>query len=293
MPHRREFDGNLRSLAGNYMADFLTWLVGDDAILEQSLDTVLVAHERRTDLLLRYSQPNDVQGILHLEFQKLVRKKSDLHFRMAEYCLRIRSKYGQMPKQVLILIENTPLARAVPSVFMEGTMRVEYQVLRLWELNPQDILNLGRPGLVPLVALMGSVEQLGERLAACGEILTTEVQSTQERQDLLALTVFFAALQQRSAPVIESFLRSREMLNLLEESWLARELTAKAKAEGEARGEAKATQRHLIRLLTHKFGVLPEPVANTLLGITDLSRLEELIDIVIDATSLQEFISQL
>jgi predicted transposase YdaD len=87
------------------------------------------------------------------------------------------------------------------------------------------------------------------------------------------------------------------MLNLLEESWLARELTAKAKAEGEARGEARgkseATRNNLTRLLTRKFGVLPETVANTLLEITDLSRLEQLIDAAIDAINLQEFISQL
>jgi predicted transposase YdaD len=302
---RREFDGSLRALAGDYAVDFLAWLVSEDALLERSLDTVLVVQERRTDLLLQYSQPPDSQGILHLEFQRVVEKESDIPFRMAEYALRIRSKYGQIPKQFLILIENSPLAREVPSVFIESTARVEYQVLRLWELDATEVLNLRRPGLVPLIPLMGTVEQLGERLNSCSELLDSEVESTQERQDLLTLAIFFGALQPRSVAVIESFLRSRQMLNLLEESWLAKELVAKAEAKGEAKGEARgkaegqvegearATRNNLIRLLTRKFGVLPAALTDNLTGITELSSLERLMDIAIDANSLEGFLSQM
>jgi flagellar biosynthesis/type III secretory pathway protein FliH len=82
------------------------------------------------------------------------------------------------------------------------------------------------------------------------------------------------------------------MLNLLEESWLAKELAAKGEAKGKAEGKSEATRNNLTRLLTRKFGVLPAALTDNLTGITELSSLERLMDMAIDAKSLEDFLSQ-
>jgi hypothetical protein len=279
---RRSFDSNLRNLAGQYSQDFLSWLVSDNATLQEVLDPVFVTQERRADLVIRYFAPSGVSEILHLEFQRS--PDADLPLRMASYALRIRERYGQMPHQILILLDESPAAYRIPSVFAEGPARLEYQILRLWEQNPQIILDSQRPGLIPLVALMGQPNRIEERLEACASTLTTQIESKQEQENLLTLTVLLGSLQPNTQNAIEAFIRSRRMVDLMESPLLQKWLN-----EAEQRGE----RQMLLRVLTRKFGNLPETVVETLSTIPDLERLGQLMDVAIDATSLDDFCSQL
>ena len=170
---QRPFDSNLRNLAGQYSQNFLHWLVDEKATLEEVLDPVFVTQERRADLILRYVSPAGSSELLHLEFQRS--PDANLPLRMAGYALRIRERYGQVAQQVLILLEESPAAARIPAVFEEGLVRVEYQILRLWEQNPQLILNSQRPGLIPLVALMGQPDQMTERLEACASSISAQI----------------------------------------------------------------------------------------------------------------------
>ena len=56
---------------------------------------------------------------------------------------------------------------------------------------------------------------------------------------------------------------------------------------GEKRGERRAEQQTLIRLLQRKFGPLPESVTSEIQGTMNTERLEQWLDQVLDATSLQ------
>lgn len=283
---RRLFDSNLRNLAGQYSQNFLNWLVDEGAVLQEVLDPVLVTQERRADLIIRYVLPNGHSGILHIEFQRS--PDADLPLRMASYALRIRERYGQMPLQILILLEESPAANRVPAVFEEGSARIEYQILRLWEQNPQVILQSQRPGLSPLVALMGQPEQITERLEACALMLSTQLESKQEQQDLLALAVLLGSLQANTQNAIEAFIRSRRMVDLMESPLLQQWLS-----EAEQRGEAVGERQMLVKLLSRKFGSLPDVVLEKLATFTESDRLERLMDAAIDAANLNDFCSHL
>jgi hypothetical protein len=283
---RRLFDSNLRNLAGQYSQNFLHWLVDERATLQELLDPVFVTQERRADLIIRYGLSVGSSEILHLEFQRS--PDADLPLRMAIYALRIRERYGQMARQVLILLEDSPAARRIPSVFEEGPVRIEFQIVRLWELDPQIILSSQRLGLIPLVALMGQPEQVTERLEACAAVLNARIQSGQEQQDLLALAVLLGSLQPGTQSAIEAFIRSRRMVDLMESPLLQKWLS-----EAEQRGEAVGERQMLVKLLSRKFGSLPDEVLERLATLTESDRLERLMDAAIDATNLSDFCSHL
>lgn len=284
--NRRLFDSNLRNLAGQYSQNFLHWLVDESATLQELLDTVFVTQERRADLIICYMLPVGNTEILHLEFQRS--PDADLPLRMASYALRIRERYGQMARQILILLEDSPAARRIPTMFEEESARIEYQIVRLWEQNPQAILNSQCLGLIPLVALMGKPDQVTERLEACVTVLSTWIQSGQEQQDLLALAVLLGSLQPGTQTKIEAFIRSRRMVDLMESPLLQKWLS-----EAEQRGEAVGERQMLVKLLSRKFGPLSETVQEKLATITEPEQLERLMDAAIDVASLDDFCAYL
>ena len=57
---------------------------------------------------------------------------------------------------------------------------------------------------------------------------------------------------------------------------------------GEERGQRRAEQQTLIRLLQRKFGPLPESVTSEIQATMNFERLEQWLDQVLDANSLQE-----
>ncbi|WP_017326013.1 DUF4351 domain-containing protein [Synechococcus sp. PCC 7336] len=295
---RNEYDINLRSLVGDYCQDFLQWLVGEGARVEEIVNSVFTSRERRADIVIRYATPAGRRGILHIEFQR--RPLVEMPLRMAEYSLFIMLNYGEAPTQILILLEDSKAAREMPDFYACGGTRVQYKLLPLWEQDPEAILVGDCPGLLPLVPLMGPPNQLKERLEACEAAISERVEVKSRQQDLLAVAVLLSSLQPRGRDAIEEFLRSRKMLDLMESpllrDWL-REAEERGKAEGEAEGEARGKvrgkaeegQRMLVRLLSHQFGPLPQALSTSLKAIANPERLEELLDAALDATNLEDF----
>ena len=291
---RNEYDINLRSLVDNYSQDFLHWLVSDSAQVEESMNPVFASRERRADFVLRYTSSDGESGILHIEFQR--KAIEEMPLRMMEYALSIVLNHGKAPTQVLILLENSKAAREMPSIYESGGIRVQYRVLRLWEQNPQAILDGNLPGLIPLVSLMGPPDKLRERLDVCEAAIFEQVELKSRQQDLLAMAVLLSSLQPKARDVIEEFFRSRRMVDLMEspllKDWL-REAEEKGKAKGRAQGQIEEGRKMLIRLLSHKFGELPVSLLAELENVPVAEQLERLLDAAADAVSLDDFTKHL
>jgi len=214
---RRPFDSTLQGLSALYSQNFLSWLRGSEAVWLQSLDTVMTAIQRRTDFLIRYR--TDQEKILHLEFQNQVRNAedylADLPMRMATYGILTKNRYGQFPEQVLVLISDSAAARAVPSFYQEGGMRVDFQIIRLWEVDPTVILERGLVGLLPLIPLTrGEMEPL---LSQTVEAIRQRVESNEACQELLGVTALLATLRYEREQV-RAFFRRRATMSLLTET---------------------------------------------------------------------------
>lgn len=289
MTARRPFDASLRSLTTRHIQDFLHWFVGDDACFEESLDPILITSERRADFLARFQDQQGPLRLLHAEFQRQINEVDPvkyLPFRMFEYAAGVRRCYGQLPLQVLVLLEDSPAARRVPDFFAEGNVRVTYRVIRLWEQDPQVILQSGLIGLLPMVPLMaGSPAKLLEESFTA---LSEQVESREEQVELMRVTALLASIR-TNPDVIVSLLRGRAMLNLLEDTPLGQQLLA----EREARGQAEGLRQALLRQLGRRFGMVPEDVVQLLRNIHEVERLSTLIDTAFDAEDLGAFRCQL
>ncbi len=214
----RPFDTSLQGLAALYSRHFLTWLRGPQAVWQQELNSVIVAQQRRADFLVSYLDGEGRERFLHVEFQTVVQSggvREDLPTRMATYAAFVLNRDGQVPDQVLVLLRDTAATRRIPDHFAQGRVRVEYQVVRLWEQDPEVILASGLVGLMPLVPLMRG-QDLEGLLSACVEVVESEIESTQERSEVLAVTGLLASLRDRQR--VAEFFRGRSLMNLLQQT---------------------------------------------------------------------------
>ncbi|AGY59162.1 hypothetical protein [Gloeobacter kilaueensis] len=285
---RRPFDTSLQGLAALYSQNFLVWLRGSEAVWQQELNSVIVAQQRRADFLIRYTDAKGKQRLLHIEFQTLVQRRElheELPVRMTTYAVFVLNKYGQVPEQVLVLLQDTAATRRVPDHFAQGGLRVEYEVIRLWEQDPAAILASGLVGLMPLVPLMRGQDVEG-LLRASVEVIETELESLQERNEVLAVTGLLSSL--RDQRTVVEFFRRRSIMNLLQQTPLFQELTRDIVLEAEQRGRIQA----LLVQLEYRFGPVPAEVETALQGISDPKILDRLGLAVLQAPDLNTFQQQ-
>jgi predicted transposase YdaD len=235
--------------------------------------------------------------LLHVEFQTLTQKgepSEELPVRMATYALLVLNRYGILPDQVLILLKDTAATRRVPDRFERGRVRVEYEVVRLWEQDPQPVLQSGLVGLMPLVPLMAG-QSLEVLLEQSTEVIQAGVQSSQQRNEVLAVAGLLASL--RDVRVATEFFRRRAMLNLLQETPLFQELTRDIVEQAEQRGEQRGRVAEGLQLLQqvfeHKFGPLPKDLQAALEAVTDAAELNRLHLCLLDTPDIKTFRGQI
>jgi predicted transposase YdaD len=293
LSERRPFDTSLQGLAALYSQHFLAWLRGPQAVWLQELNSVIVAQQRRADFLIRYQDGQGQERLLHIEFQTLTQRgepQEELPVRMVTYAAFVLNRYGQVPDQVLILLKDTAASRRVPSVFAQGRLRVEYEVVRLWELDPTAVVESGLVGLMPLVPLMAGAN-LSELLEQATGVIEAQIQSSQERNEVLVVTGLLASL--RDPSTVKQFFRERSIMSLLTETPLFQELTQELTQQARQEGVIEARRADLLRVLTRKFGPVSEDLREAIQLIQDSERLERLLDAVIDAPDLDSFRSSL
>jgi hypothetical protein len=191
----------------------------------------------------------------------------------------------------LILIKDSAAARRVPSFFEEGRMRVDFDIVQLWEVDPEPLLQSGLVGLLPLIPLMrgDSVEEL---LETCTESISEQVQSNQERSELIGIALLMATLRNKNISA-RDFLRRKEMSNILLESPIFEELFGEKLEEARQQTLLETERQAVLRALQHKFKSLPEELTQRMDSITDHQRLEQLHYAAIDAATLESFRQQL
>ncbi|MBC7883413.1 MAG: Rpn family recombination-promoting nuclease/putative transposase [Anaerolineae bacterium] len=278
---RRPFDTSLQGLAALYSRHFLAWLRGPQAVWLQELNSVIVAQQRRADFLIRYLDEEEQERFLHIEFQTVTQSgdpQIELPVRMVTYAAFALNRYGIVPDQVLVLLKDTAASRRVPNVFAQGRMRVEYDVVRLWELDPAPLVESGLVGLMPLVPLMAG-ESLEELLEQAAEVVEAGVQSIQERNEVLTVTGLLASL--KDARIVEQFMYARSIMSLLTETPLFQMLTQERVLD--------TRRQSLLMLVEHKFGTQGQEVREAIEAINATEVLDQLLLAASDASSLEAF----
>ncbi len=164
------YDALLKALFKRFPIEFATWLLGERPLEVEELDTGHAEVQTRfSDKFFRVRFENKDPVLMHLEFQ--TGGDADMPSRMVGYAaplaktLQLAGKEGLKPASVVVYLHKESY-REDPGVFhLEGefgfAMQVRYTVIKLWDRNPEPVLAMESPGLMPLVPLMsGNADEL-------------------------------------------------------------------------------------------------------------------------------------
>ena len=146
-----------KQLVRSNPAAMAEWLLGVSGVEESSesiapgfywqlIDTELAAETQRADsVILHAGSATKPNQLLHLEFQS--RPDRQMPERMLEYWIRLWRLHGKPIHQVVLYLKKTNSPLVQVDQLQVGDTRHRYGVVRLWEQDPQPLLQ--NPALLP------------------------------------------------------------------------------------------------------------------------------------------------
>ena len=278
------YDNICKYLAEKYPEQFVRWLVAEEPSTIQVLKTELSAEPIRADSLILLQLDDQ---ILHLEFQTLPHSQPPIPFRMLQYYVRLQSLYwGQRIRQFVIFLKQTSSAAVYTDHYQNEHTWHRYQVIRIWEENPEPLL--ANPALLPLAPLAQSdspqtlLEQAATQVAM--------IEESERQREILACTEVLAGLRfdetlinqlfsedlMRESVIYQKILREGRQLGRQEGRQLGRQ-------EGRQEGELAL----LTRLISRRFGAIA-PQTQERLQRLSIAQLEELGERLFDFSEERE-----
>ncbi len=169
-----------------------------------------------------------------------------------------------------------------------------YNVLRIWEQPVEDVLTAGLP-ILPL-APVSKVEPERVRgvLEAISERLETETTSQDQEKILWVATKMLMGLRYSKERIEELTRGISDMIlgiNGIEESSVYQDIFATGRDKGLIEGSVTAVRAALLRLGRKEFGPPSETVEATINALTDLDRLNALLDRILDVPTWDDLLA--
>ncbi|MDB9516038.1 DUF4351 domain-containing protein [Roseofilum reptotaenium CS-1145] len=267
------YDNTCKYLAEKFPESFIKWLLPLAQLTPvEVLKTELIQEPIRADSVTFLKAGNQ---ILHIEFETRPYSKPPLPFRMLDYYVRLKRQYGVSVHQVVIFLREMVSEQALVSKYEDGETQHPYQVIRLWEQDPN--LLLSSPGLLPLATLSKTTEprQLLQQVA--NRVATIE--ESQQQADVLACSQVLAGLRFEKK-LIRQLLRKETM----RESVIYQEIHEEGR-----QGEAVSL---VTRQLTRRVGAL-SPELEAQIQSLSVEVLEDLGEALLDFTGVEDLVSWL
>ena len=277
---RRASDNLCKALAEQYPAQFIAWLFDTHAGEVQIVKTELNREPIRADAALLVESG----GVLyHIEFQTTAHSETPLPLRMLDYYVGFKRNFpDKIVRQALVILKDSGIA--VPGQYQDESAFLRYNVMRLWEQNPQEIL--AHEGLLPLAVLCRTDGPKGHLLQTVAEHIAS-LNSLAERREKTALTRVLAGLRFPLKLVSEILLETE----MLEESVVYQEILQRGVQQGVQQGleqgERRGEQKIVLRQLNRRFGLLPTPLEQRITKLS-LARLEALSDALMELENLED-----
>lgn len=280
----KTFDATLKQLVDQFGADWAAFLCRRLRLPEgtgaEPLDADLSVVSPQADKLFRLTGPSD--GLLHLELESAW--AGELPDRLLLYNVLAEHRHAGPVHSVVILLRPEANATAVTGELIRTGqtgeyLRFRYAVIRLWEL-PSAELSQGPVGILPLALLTDDARP----------ILTDLVRRVVERVDQeLGLspaadtvrTACYLLLGMRyDDETIDQFFAG--VTPMLEQSSTYQKILRDGRRQGK--------QEYLLRLGRRRFGPPSAEAESTIKSITDLDRLDRMIDTLDQAADWQAWL---
>lgn len=248
------YDNLCKYLSEKYPEEFATWLLGQVPAAVEVLKTELSIEPIRADFVtfLRTQE-----RILHLEFQVEVITDPPIPLRMLDYWVRLYRRYRLPVTQVIILLKPTAV-RLSEEFQLEGTQH-RYQVVRLWEQDPEIFLE--NAALLPL-AVLSRAETPRQLLSRVTEQVA-KIEKPAERGEISTCTQVLAGLWFDQA-LIRQFFRE----GMMRESVIYQEILKEGLEQGLQQGLQQGLKASIMEALEIRFEAVPRDVVEQLSSLT-------------------------
>ncbi len=258
--------------------------------------TDLSASSRRADILLKVSDPD---YFVQVEMQSTY--DSTMPKRMLEYRVLSGLRHEELPamESVLLLLRPQADSAHLSGVLESRGIRFAYHIVRLWEVDavtvirqPVHMMPLAPLCSVPNGDLPSLFHQMQERLNVEGVSISDRLEIWEKTRYLLGLTMSNEQANQLMGGIMLDLKDSTTYMATLEEGIRKGKLVGRreGKAEGKAEGGLEEGRKLLIRLGERRFGAAGSDIHSQISSIDDLSRIESLIERVLDVSSWPELL---
>ena len=285
-----EYDSVSKDLIQTYPKDFIRLtLERDDVEVLDILGTEQnTVDTRHTDSLIRVHIAGK-EALVHHEFQTT--DDPSMPLRMAGYMIRAIERHD-LPIYSSVIYLRRSAGRRDPGYYIQDFLGrrvlIEYTVIRLGEIEGQDIIDGGPSGLFPFVPLMKRPVGIDSEgwLRHCVDATNALAVDESIKVDILGKLMILGGLEYDPTLINRILLQEGLMDAIMRESSFAQYIKQLGIEQGERRSLAEAILEVLeIRFDMHE----THPVSTRVAAIEDLQRLKQLLRAAVQVSSLEAF----
>ncbi len=229
-PPRGTSDNLCKRLAEEYPDQFARWLFGVRGKVKV-VKTEMSREPIRADSAI-FSRA--ARETLHAEFQGSLKSAVPVPLRMLDYFVGFkRQNPKQHVRQVLVVLK--PSRKPVPDRYEDARTVHIYDVVRLWEQDPAELLE--HAGLLPLATLCRA--ESGEKLLKEVAARIEHLESREQRRETLNWARIMAGLRYDTDLIYEILKES----DMLEESVVYQDILKKGERRGKQQGWQQGLQQ--------------------------------------------------
>ena len=285
-----EYDSVSKDLIQTYPKDFIRLTFGqDDVEVLDILDTEQNTVEtRHMDSLIRVLIAGE-EALIHTEFQTT--DDPSMPLRMAGYMIRAIERHD-LPIYSSVIYLRRSAGRRDPGHFIHEIsgrdVLIEYTVIRLSEIEGQEIIDGGPSGLFPFVPLMKHPVGINSEAWLRHCVDATDALRVDEsiKVDFLGRLMILSGLEYDPVLINRILLQEGLMDAIMRESSFAQYIMK----QGIEQGERKSTLEDILEVLEIRFDLgEAHPLSTRIAAIEDLQRLKQLHRTAVQVSSLEAF----
>ena len=285
-----EYDSVSKDLIQTYPKDFIRLtLEQDDVEVLDILDTEQNTVEtRHTDSLIRVHIAGK-EALVHHEFQTT--DDPSMPIRMAGYIIRAIERHN-LPIYSSVIYLRRNAGRRDPGYFTHEIsgrpVVMDYTVIRLGEIEGQEIIDGGPSGLFPFVPLMKRPVGIDSEawLHHCVDATNALRVDESIKVDILGRLMILSGLEYDQSLINRILLQEGLMDAIMRESSFAQYI----KQLGIEQGGRQRAIEDILEVLEIRFDMHePHPLSARIAAIDDLQRLKQLHRVAIQVSNLEAF----
>lgn len=250
---QQPYDNLLKSLLKGRERQMLPYFLSGVEYLE-TLDIEVIRTTLRVDRVYKVMYQGQ-EHVLHFEFE--TSSDNDIDIRLLEYHAYFRRKYGFPVISIIIYPFRTRMVKS-PLREVSGSKEIlvfHFQVFPLWELDAEQYV---REHAVFMYALLPTMDGADAHLL--NQAIDEMIEYYKDDAEQLGQELKWMGIVLRRADIVplEDKHKIEERLNMYDNLIEQDPKMKKMRAESEAKGELRASQRMLVKVVNARFPALAE-----------------------------------